>query len=188
MEPDHKDLLIGLIGSTYGDMKRIDDSIVGSSTTLTRRSDQVKTELTNMLKGIVPKADVPALQLIQQQQLQQQQQQLQQQQQQLLQQEQQLQMHSPPPPAGAVNLPYIVPVTEHVPDTDNNQLEFDLNKATRYEDIVDSLDRIVRRIDNLEIMLSNINEKLDNLTKNSSTLLKNKKKIPGIVESSDYNQ
>ena len=177
MEPDHKELLIGLIGSTYGDMKRIDDSIVGSSTTLTRRSDQVKTELTNMLKGIVPKADVPALQLIQQQQ------------QQLQQQEQQMrQMQSPAPPEGAVNLPFIVPVQEIVPVNDTSQLEFDLNKATRYEDIVDSLDRIVRRIDNLEIMLSNINEKLDNLTKNGSTVLKNKKKIPGIVESSDYNQ
>ena len=179
MEPDHKELLIGLIGSTYGDMKRIDDSIVGSSTTLTRRSDQVKTELTNMLKGIVPKADVPALQLIQQQQ-----QQLQQQEQQM----RQMQMQSPAPPEGAVNLPFIVPVQEIVPVNDTSQLEFDLNKATRYEDIVDSLDRIVRRIDNLEIMLSNINEKLDNLTKNGSTLLKNKKKIPGIVESSDYNQ
>ena len=179
MEPDHKELLIGLIGSTYGDMKRIDDSIVGSSTTLTRRSDQVKTELTNMLKGIVPKADVPALQLIQQQQ-----QQLQQQEQQM----RQMQMQSPAPPEGAVNLPFIVPVQEMLPVNDTSQLEFDLNKATRYEDIVDSLDRIVRRIDNLEIMLSNINEKLDNLTKNGSTLLKNKKKIPGIVESSDYNQ
>ena len=177
MEPDHKELLIGLIGSTYGDMKRIDDSIVGSSTTLTRRSDQVKTELTNMLKGIVPKADVPALQLIQQQQLQQQEQQM-----------RQMQMQSPAPPEGAVNLPFIVPVQEIVPVNDTSQLEFDLNKATRYEDIVDSLDRIVRRIDNLEIMLSNINEKLDNLTKNGSTVLKNKKKIPGIVESSDYNQ
>jgi exonuclease VII small subunit len=179
MEPDHKELLIGLIGSTYGDMKRIDDSIVGSSTTLTRRSDQVKTELTNMLKGIVPKADVPALQLIQQQQ-----QQLQQQEQQM----RQMQMQPPAPPEGAVNLPFIVPVQEIVPVNDTSQLEFDLNKATRYEDIVDSLDRIVRRIDNLEIMLSNINEKLDNLTKNGSTVLKNKKKIPGIVESSDYNQ
>jgi len=179
MEPDHKDLLIGLIGSTYGDMKRIDDSIVGSSTTLTRRSDQVKTELTNMLKGIVPKADVPALQLIQQQQ-----QQLQQQEQQM----RQMQMQAPAPPEGAVNLPFIVPVQVTLPVNDDSQLEFDLNKATRYEDIVDSLDRIVRRIDNLEIMLSNINEKLDNLTKNGSTLLKNKKKIPGIVESSDYNQ
>ena len=166
MEPDHKELLIGLIGSTYGDMKRIDDSIVGSSTTLTRRSDQVKTELTNMLKGIVPKADVPALQLIQQQQ------------QQLQQQEQQMrQMQPPAPPEGAVNLPFIVPVQEIVPVNDTSQLEFDLNKATRYEDIVDSLDRIVRRIDNLEIMLSNINEKLDNLTKNGSTVLKNKKKF-----------
>ena len=179
MEPDHKELLIGLIGSTYGDMKRIDDSIVGSSTTLTRRSDQVKTELTNMLKGIVPKADVPALQLIQQQQ-----QQLQQQEQQM----RQMQMQPPAPPEGAVNLPFIVPVQEIVPVNDTSQLELDLNKATRYEDIVDSLDRIVRRIDNLEIMLSNINEKLDNLTKNGSTVLKNKKKIPGIVESSDYNQ
>ena len=167
MEPDHKELLIGLIGSTYGDMKRIDDSIVGSSTTLTRRSDQVKTELTNMLKGIVPKADVPALQLIQQQQ-----QQLQQQEQQM----RQMQMQPPAPPEGAVNLPFIVPVQEIVPVNDTSQLEFDLNKATRYEDIVDSLDRIVRRIDNLEIMLSNINEKLDNLTKNGSTVLKNKKK------------
>ena len=163
MEPDHKELLIGLIGSTYGDMKRIDDSIVGSSTTLTRRSDQVKTELTNMLKGIVPKADVPALQLIQQQQQEQQM--------------RQMQMQPPAPPEGAVNLPFIVPVQDMLPVNDNSQLEFDLNKATRYEDIVDSLDRIVRRIDNLEIMLSNINEKLDNLTKNCSTLLNNKKKF-----------
>jgi len=177
MEPDHKELLIGLIGSTYGDMKRIDDSIVGSSTTLTRRSDQVKTELTNMLKGIVPKADVPALQLIQQQQQQQQQQQM-----------RQMQMQSPAPPEGAVNLPFIVPVQDTLPVNDNSQLEFDLNKATRYGDIVDSLDRIVRRIDNLEIMLSNINWKLDKFTKNGFNLLKNKKKIPGIVESSDYNQ
>ena len=171
MEPGHKELLIGLLGSTYGELKQLDASITGSSSTLNRRSETIKDELTKIMNtseavfnnGIPqPPAPAPAPAPVQ--------------------------IVAPKPPEGAVNLPYIVQVPVQAPIVDNSQLEFDLNKTTRYEDIVESLDRIVRRIDNLEIMISNINEKLDILTKNGSTLLKNKKKIPGIVESSDYNQ
>ena len=54
MEPDHRELLIGLMGSTYGEMKKLDDSIIGSSSTLGRRSDKVKQEITNILKNVAP--------------------------------------------------------------------------------------------------------------------------------------
>ena len=143
MEPGHKELLIGLLGSTYGELKQLDASITGSSSTLNRRSETIKDELTKIMNTSEavfnngtpqPPAPAPAPAPVQ--------------------------IVAPKPPEGSVNLPYIVQVPVQAPIVDNSQLEFD----------------------------PNINEKLDILTKNGSTLLKNKKKIPGIVESSDYNQ
>lgn len=149
MEPDHKELLIGLIGSTYGELKRLDDSIIGSSSTLARRSDQVKSEMMNVVKGIPSRPDVPILQAIHQQPpvavpvIQQPQPQV-------------------PQPAPASQPTYIPQQAVAIPEVaspkvDDGQLEFDLNRKTRYEDIVAEIDRLYNKITKLE-------DKIDNLT------------------------
>lgn len=142
MEPDHKELLIGLIGSTYGELKRLDDSIIGSSSTLVRRSDQVKNEMMNVVKGIPARPDVPILQAVQQQQP-------------VLQPQVPVapQVFTPPPQTFQ---PVPAPV-EVAPKIDDGQLEFDLNKQTRYDDIVNEIDRLYNKINKLE-------DKIDNLT------------------------
>lgn len=160
MEPNHKELLISLIGSTYGELKRLDDSIVGSSSTLARRSDIVKQEMTNLLKGTVAKPDVPILQAINSQIPQ------------AVPTNLPLQPQMPPPaafappplPQDAVNLPHNV-------NPDPNQLEFDLNKQTRYDDIVNEIDRIYTKLNKLE-------DKIDNITK----ILNERKKKVGSVD------
>lgn len=146
MEHDHKELLIGLIGSTYGELKRLDDSIIGSSSTLARRSDQVKNEMMNVVKGIPARPDVPILQAMQQQ----------------------------PPQGVPTNVPVVpqmpppqqmapviqqqfVQVAPPPPKVDDGQLEFDLNKKTRYEDIVTEIDRLYNKLNKLE-------DKIDKLT------------------------
>lgn len=152
MEPDHKELLIGLLGSTYGEMKRLDDSIVGSSSTLKRRSDDVKQEITNFVKGAAQKPDVKILQMVQQQ-----------------------------PPAQAV--PTNLPVQPFVPPQpqvvaappvevykDDNQLEFDLDKVSRYDDVIAEIDRLDRKLNRIE-------EKLEQIYKIINTP---KKKDPGL--------
>ena len=112
MEPDHRELLIGLMGSTYGEMKKLDDSIIGSSSTLGRRSDKVKQEITNILKNVAPPPDVPALQMVNQQMHQQQAQQ-------------------PPPQPIYVPAPEIaqqpIQQPEPQPVNDPGQLEFELS-------------------------------------------------------------
>lgn len=156
MEPDHKELLIGLLGSTYGELKRLDDSIVGSSNFLTTRRNEIKHELENVVKGaLAPKGDVPILQAIQ-----------------------------PPPPQPVFPPPpvYSNPTPQaYAPQqveqttlpTDPNQLEFDLNKVTRYEDIINAIDKLYDKVNRLE-------DKIDTLIKNSQSP---KKKATGLVES-----
>lgn len=158
MDEDHKKLLIGLIGSTYGELKRLDDSIVGSSSTLNRRSDEVKKEMGNILKGMPSRPDVPILQAINHQQ--------------------------PSPQAVPTNLhvqPQIPPPVQVAPvlsqvviqqqPVDDNQLMLDLNKQTKYEDIINEIDRIYLKLNKLE-------DKIDNITK----ILNERKKKVGSVD------
>ena len=143
MEPDHRELLIGLIGSTYGELKRLDDSIVGSSSTLTRRSDQVKQELANVLKGNAVKPDVPILQAISAPQA--------------LPTNPLPQPAMPPAPQVVEMTPQVF-VQTPVEKVDDNQLLLDLDKKTRYEDVVTEIDRIYNKILKLE-------DKIDELIK-----------------------
>jgi len=142
MEPNHKELLIGLIGSTYGELKRLDDSIVGSSSTLNRRSDDVKKEMANLLKGVASKPDVPILQAINSQHV-------------------CVETNLPIQPSNEfiVPVPGTVPqFTKLQPSTDNNQLMFDFNKQTRYEDVINEIDRVY-------IKLNKIEDKIDTIAK-----------------------
>jgi len=144
MEPDHKELLIGLLGSTYGEMKKLDDSIVGSSSTLSKRSEKVKQELTNVIKNTLPPPDVPILQRIN----------------------------------PAINGAPLMPAPQLAPQPepqlvaqliqqvqsvqipiDPNQLEFDLNKAAKYDDVINYLYTITDRLNKIE-------DKIDKLLKN----------------------
>ena len=162
MEPDHKELLIGLLGSTYGEIKRLDDSIVGSSSTLTRRSDVVKEDLTKLVKGIAQRPDVPILQMVQPPQAVSVQPVISEMSQPII---------PPQPPDGAVNLPHVI-------KDDTNQLEFDLNKVAKYDDVIAEIDRLDRKLNRIE-------DKLDQIIKNLETP---KKKARGLTDSSTYNQ
>lgn len=165
MEPGHKELLIGLIGSTYGELKRLDDSIVGSSSTLVRRSEEAKRELANVMKGALPKQDVPLLQAIAQPQ-------------------------PIPPQAVPTNLPvqpfippqpqvvYSPPVMvnqnieqpQPVSKPDDGQLEFDLNKVAKYDDVINEINRIETKLNKVLDILESINNKLPGPKKNRGTV------------------
>lgn len=152
MEPDHKELLIGLLGSTYGELKRLDDSIVGSSNFLTTRRNEIKQELENVVKNtIASKPDVPILQAIQPS------------------------VPQPvfPQPVVFDNTPTQIAPTSNQLTQDPNQLELDLYKVTKYEDIINAIDKLYEKVNRLE-------DKIDTLIKNTNTP---KKKAPGLVES-----
>lgn len=149
MDPNHKELLIGLIGSTYGELKRLDDSIIGTSSTLGRRSDQAKQEMMKLVNGIPSKPDVPILQAIQQ----------------LPQIPQGIPTNPPISPDMLpiqVGVPYIPIGAVILPDIqkeDINQLQFDLNKVAKYDDVIAEIDRLDRK-------LSRIEDKVDKIIKN----------------------
>ena len=152
MEPDHKELLIGLLGSTYGEMKKLDDSIVGSSSTLGKRSEKVRQELTNVIKNALPPPDVPILQrinpviasappVIQQPVVYQ------------------------PAPQPVVQQEYQpigvnAPIQQVLEPVDPNQLEFDLDKRANYDDVMNYLYTITDRLNKIE-------DKIDRLLKNT---------------------
>lgn len=138
MEPSPRDLVIGLLGSTYGEIKKLDDMITAPSSTLGRRSGDVKKELENVIKGLPPPPDVPILQRIE---------------------------HPPQIIPAAVPEMVIVPsqpVLHEAPalPKDDSQLEFDFNRQAKYNDIVDELQKI-------HSVLSSINSKLDWIAKNT---------------------
>jgi len=152
MEPEHRELLIGLLGSTYGEMKKLDDSIMGSSSTLNRRSEKVKQELTNIIKNVAPPPDVQILQRIN------------------------AQPQPLPPQPVEYNQP--VPEPQWIPSqpvndivvsqpitvneiVDPNQLEFDLNKSAKYDDIMNYLYTVTDKLNKIE-------DKIDKLIKNNT--------------------
>jgi len=161
MEPDHKELLIGLLGSTYGEMKKLDDSIVGSSSTLGKRSEKVKQELTNVIKNALPPPDVPILQRINP----------------AINAVPSIPVPQPEPQFFAQPVQQIQPVQ---PLFDPNQLEFDLNKVAKYDDVMNYLYTITDRLNKIE-------DKIDKLLKNGD-LPKKKVNLPqqsgsGLVQS-----
>jgi hypothetical protein len=143
MDPSHKELLVGLIGSTYGELKRLDDSIVGTSSTLNRRSDEAKRELTNVLKGIQSKPDVPVLQHIRE--------------------------SSPVAtmasvPAGDQQYqPAIAPAQSYQvsarpsPQAAEGQLELDFNRAAKYDDVIDAIIALKEQINVISTKIDMLN-------------------------------
>ena len=75
-----------------------------------------------------------------------------------------------PPPVQQNNTPIAEAINSTVLVKDDSQLEFNFNKVTRYEDILEAIEKIERKI-------NMINEKLDQLTldkkKPKQTQLKN---------------
>jgi len=169
MEPDHKSLLIGLIGSTFGDLKKLDDSIVSRSSTLTRRSDDVKQELVKVMSANFNSQPVaiptnPVIQPVVPQQPQ--------------------VVHIPQP---AVNTP---PVVVQQPFVVNDpQLEFDFDKKARYIEVVDALkavevkmDLLDKKLDKLLDVLTSQEPKVARQRKKAAQQIQveEKKKVPGI--------
>jgi hypothetical protein len=176
MEQDHKSLLIGLIGSTFGDLKKLDDSIVSRSSTLTRRSDDVKQELvkvmgTNFRPQPVAVPTNPVIQPV---------------------------VPSQPqvviPPPQAVTPPQFipstpVPIVQEEIRVNDPQLEFDFDKKARYIEVVDALKVVEVKIDSLDKKLDKILEILNSQEPKIARQRKKatqpiqveeKKKVPGI--------
>lgn len=160
MEPDHKELLIGLIGSTYGELKRLDDSITGSSSTLNKRSDMLRQEMVKVVNNAPASKDVPLLEAIKQSPA--------------------PQPTTPEVTTGVIEVPQPlkdtssqVPIFE-LPETKSTpQLELDLFKPTKYEDILNSVDSLYSKLNKIE-------DKVDQIL---VLLNKPKKKARGLVDS-----
>ena len=121
-EPDHKDLVLGLLGSTFGDLKKLDDSITSTSSTLGRRSDVVKQELQKMVATT-------------------------------------LNQRSPSSPPQPIFQPQIfqppvqmqpITVPQSEPPVPTNQLEFDFNRAAKYDDLIEIIERLEKKIEALD--------------------------------------
>ena len=156
MDQDHKELLIGLIGSTYGDLKQLDASIIGTSSTLNRRSDEVKNELAKVINTIpqqprpAPSYNLPAP------------------------------VAAPQPPPGAVHIPYIPQVETHIEikQPDNDQFEFNFDRKVRYEDIENKLADMEVKLDKCIAIVEAVLKELTNSPKP-------KKKVSGLLDGSN---
>ena len=156
MEQDHKELLIGLIGSTYGELKQLDASIIGSSGTLNRRSDEVKNELAKVINTIpqqsrpAPSYNLPAP------------------------------VTAPQPPPGAVHLPYIPQVETHIENKqpDDDQLQFNFDRKVRYEDIENKLTDMEVKLDKCIAIIETVLKEITNSPKP-------KKKVSGSLDGSN---
>jgi len=123
---NEQEILVNFIGSNYGLMKNLDDQIIGSSSTLQRRSDDVKRVLGDALRGnIVPQIQQNTPQAIHQVQ-----------------------------PSQQVNQPVIMhqPVVSHQPDDGQLWLSFD--ERDKIYDVLDSIvekqDLILKKLEKLE--------------------------------------
>jgi len=156
MEQDHKELLIGLIGSTYGELKQLDASIIGSSGTLNRRSDEVKNELAKIMNTVpqqprsAPSYNPPAP------------------------------IAAPQLSPGTVHLPYIQPTEIQVEkiQPNNDQFEFNFDRKVRYEDIENKLTDMEIKIDKQIAIAEAILKELTNSPKP-------KKKVSGYLDGSN---
>ena len=158
MDKNELDLVVGLMGSTFGELKQLDSSIIGSSPTLNRRSDEVKKQLADVLKQGLPQQVAPQPQPTQQQPF----------------------FNQSQPNYQFVELPtqpVIQPVNQQ--SFDPNQMELDLNKTAKYDDVINKLDEVM-------VKLKNIEQKIDNLK--VENLRQKKKKVSGTQSGSDYNQ
>jgi len=151
MDKNELDLVVSLMGSTFGELKQLDSSIIGASSTLNRRSDDVKKQLADVLKQGLPPPQAP-----------------------------QIPQWSPAPvqqQTEQVIPSQQVPVTnfqpqQNIPQQDPNQLEFDLNKAARYDDVINKLDEVMSKLKVIE-------DKIDN------SLLK-RKRTTGTQDDKDF--
>ena len=140
MDKNELDLVVGLMGSTFGELNQLDSSIIGSSPTLNRRSDEVKKQLADVLKQGLPQQVAPQF-------------------------------------VELPTQPVIQPVNQQ--SFDPNQMELDLNKTAKYDDVINKLDEVM-------VKLKNIEQKIDNLK--VENLRQKKKKVSGTQCGSDYNQ
>lgn len=157
MEQDHKELLIGLIGSTYGDLKQLDASIIGTSSTLNRRSDEVKNELAKVINTI-PQQPRPAPSY-----------------------NPPVNIVAPPPPPSTVNLPFVAPVAPapvEIKQPDNDQLELNFDRKVRYEDIENKLIDMEVKLDKCIAIIETVLREITNSPKP-------KKKVSGSLDGSN---
>jgi hypothetical protein len=63
--PSEQEILLNFVGSNYGIMKKLDDQIIGSSSTLGRRSDELKKVLNDVATQTQPQPQhVPQIHVI----------------------------------------------------------------------------------------------------------------------------
>jgi len=129
-DPRAKEALIGLIGSTFAQLKEIDSNVVGGSNNI----KALKTDVKGMIESLVhrPQQQVaaPAVQLTP--------------------------MYVAPTNtvvAAGINVP--AQLTPPVPQEDPNQLVFDFNMKITPDTINDKLDRVISKLDRVMELFKN---------------------------------
>jgi hypothetical protein len=123
---NEQEILVNFIGSNYGLMKNLDDQIIGSSSTLQRRSEDVKKVLGEALRSnIAPQMQQNIPQAIHQ-------------------------IHQP----QQVIQPQQVVQTVVIPQQDDGQLWLSFDERDKVYDLLDSIiekqDLILKRLDKIE--------------------------------------
>lgn len=123
--PSEQEILVNFIGSNYGIMKKLDDQIIGSSSTLGRRSDDIKKVLNEVVAVPTQQQFVPPNVVI----------------------------HQPTIPAAQQQFVQQIPQPPKPPENDN-QLWLDFKERDKVYDLLDSIIEtqkiILKKLEKLE--------------------------------------
>lgn len=129
-DPRAKEALIGLIGSTFAQLKEIDSNVVGGSNNIKALKTDVKGMIENLVHRPQQQVAAPAVQLTP--------------------------MYVAPTHtvvAAGINVP--AQSAPPVPQEDPNQLVFDFNMKITPDTINDKLDRVISKLDRVMELFKN---------------------------------
>jgi hypothetical protein len=129
-DPRAKEALIGLIGSTFAQLKEIDSNVVGGSNNIKALKTDVKGMIESLVHRPQQQAATPAVQLTP--------------------------MYVAPTHtavAAGINVP--AQLTPPAPQEDPNQLVFDFNMKITPDTINDKLDRVISKLDRVIELFKN---------------------------------
>lgn len=143
MPEEAKQQIIGLLGSTYGEMKRLDGAIISTSQSLNHRGAEMKNTFEQTVKEFSQPKPSPATEPVI--------------------------VNGPPLAAQRISIPQLQePVlipSNYQPSTSssttNEQILFDFDRAAKYSDVVDALNDVVSYLKRLEKRLDSIENTLN---------------------------